>query len=1260
MRWILVSTIIFLILSSYAYAVEVESLVNAKLNSNEEVDVIVILKETQNMQQQNPDKFQSKEAKLSALEQRKNSIKSNQQKVLKNLNNNNFKPKHKYSTINAFSGTVTRKGLEELKSNPDVEKILFDKTLTGELSTSVPLIRADDVQIRVINGRNITGYGETVCVVDSGINYSHPDLGGCFGADCKVLGGWDFVNNDNDPMDFQSHGTHCAGIVAANGGVIGVAPEANLIAIKSMDDSQPYGQGSDSGIAAGIDWCVNNASAFNISVISLSLGDGGEYASGACPTGSYVMEFSIAAANSAGITVVAASGNDYHSNGISYPACSPNTISVGASTKSDSMESYTNTGDLLDILAPGQSIESTSYTGSGTATKSGTSMACPHVAGVAALMIQDRRESSLSTLTPQEIIAIMKNTTLINISDSGLTFPRVDAYRAIMPIIDFKNPTPINDAIISPHYAIFNISVSHKTVTSAYLEIDNQNYSMNGGEANFFLNKSVVGNKTYKFWANDSYGYWIDSSERIINTLNNAPNITDYSPINLSLEVYENSSLQFDHNSSDLDEDFLSYSWILDTIEQSTNKSWSYEPNFNSSGEHNITLTVTDTADLVQLSWDLTVINLNRVPTWTQTPESRTILEDSTLVYDINATDPDSEQVFYYVNDTNFTINLTSGLLQFTPYSDWYGNLSILLTAGDGTDNISATINVNVTSVNDAPVLSEISNITALHSTNITINASASDIDTSSLTHSINDTRFSQNNNLFWWLTNETEIRNYWVNISVTDSILGDWQLVYITVSSDNDGDGIIDSDDNLLGNLSDITTNITDLSLEINETTNLSEQFNNTLNITFKANTSVIIYAQHNFSTNAIILADIEVQKSNSSDSAGYTLIKGLSLASGETKTIYVDNLTNTSNGVCIKDTEVNSISDISAACSSADETKLTCPGTSGAYTCTLGDNIYIISGLSNSAVREQCIESWSCGDWSSCDGSTQTRTCTDANNCGTTYDRPALSQSCTLGTTSTSGSSSSSSGGASYSTVSGNVTQGLSETRYFAVVEAGVPNNMRIESENIPLQKISFTTNKPINLIKMYIKVREESEIKVPSLENVYKYIEFIPEGITDSDISSSAIESKVSKTWINGYDKDTVTLQRYNNEQWNRLNTILIDEDDDFYYYSSETPGFSMFALTAELSRQQPQEIINAPEEPTLTTESLEQIPEKTQEQETTIEEEIPNKSYINYILLIIILVITISWIIYYFKISKKDKKKKQEKFLLFKKLPNKKEK
>ena len=142
--------------------------------------------------------------------------------------------------VNGLAISTPRHEWSRLKSLPQVKAVQPDYDVHADLSDSVPLIGAPQVWHMVDSGgHHITGLGMRVAIIDTGIDYTHPDLGNGFGAGHRVIGGYDFVNNDSDPFDDNGHGTHVAGIVAASGVVTGVAPAASLLAIKSWMRTVP-------------------------------------------------------------------------------------------------------------------------------------------------------------------------------------------------------------------------------------------------------------------------------------------------------------------------------------------------------------------------------------------------------------------------------------------------------------------------------------------------------------------------------------------------------------------------------------------------------------------------------------------------------------------------------------------------------------------------------------------------------------------------------------------------------------------------------------------------------------------------------------------------------------------------------------------------------------------------------------------------------------------------------------------------------------
>jgi len=217
-----------------------------------------------------------------------------------------------------------------------------------------------------------TGKGINVAVLDTGIDFNHPDL------KANYVSGFNFVAPGTPPMDDQGHGTHCAGIIAAarNGwGVVGVAPEASLYAVKVLDMEA---NGLFSWSIAGIDWCIQNG----IHIINMSLG---------CDAAPTALELICNEAWKKGLMIVTGAGNQDENpvppqlSNVDYPARYTNVIAVSSITSSDVIAPNSARGPEIDLCGPGVDIEST-LPGGNCGKGSGTSVACPHVVGVAALI----------------------------------------------------------------------------------------------------------------------------------------------------------------------------------------------------------------------------------------------------------------------------------------------------------------------------------------------------------------------------------------------------------------------------------------------------------------------------------------------------------------------------------------------------------------------------------------------------------------------------------------------------------------------------------------------------------------------------------------------------------------------------------------------------------------------------------------------------------------------------------------------------------
>jgi subtilisin family serine protease len=310
--------------------------------------------------------------------------------------------KHAFRRIPVVSAEVPAASLAQLRKMRGISFVEEDGVVDAVdevdiLAQQVPwgIARVNAPPVHPYN----KGTDVKVAVIDTGIDYNHPDL------DANYKGGYDFYYEDNNPMDDNGHGTHVAGILAAednDAGVVGVAPEADIYAVKVLSAS---GSGYVSDVVQGIQWAIDN----HMQVITMSLGVRSDYAS---------LRSACNAAYDAGIIVLAAAGNSGNSGGTGintlYPATYDSVIAVAATTSTDAKASYSSTGPAVELAAPGDSIYSTWRTNQygGYTTKSGTSMACPHAAGVAALAIG-------SGMTDRDLIRTRLQETATDLGNSG-------------------------------------------------------------------------------------------------------------------------------------------------------------------------------------------------------------------------------------------------------------------------------------------------------------------------------------------------------------------------------------------------------------------------------------------------------------------------------------------------------------------------------------------------------------------------------------------------------------------------------------------------------------------------------------------------------------------------------------------------------------------------------------------------------------------------------------------------------------------------
>jgi len=302
-----------------------------------------------------------------------------------------------------------------LRLNSLIDTVYIDEPMEALILDSMNIMRVNDawnLSTNISNSINnsINGTNISVCVLDTGIN---------FGVILNAVNGYNFVSNNDNSSDDNGHGT------SVSNAIYNIAPDSKIISVKVIDIN---GTGYESWIISGLQYCQDQ----NVSIISMSIG-GGDY-SGFCDSNPVAQK--VDELVNAGITVIAATGNDGSNNSIKNPACAHSAIRVGASTKNDELWYKTNYNNATLILAPGNRINTIDLKGRPIIV-SGTSMSAAMVSGVVALL-QEHDTLQNNILTPNETYYRLINTgRVINATDYSFTdsvkqFSRVDALNALL------------------------------------------------------------------------------------------------------------------------------------------------------------------------------------------------------------------------------------------------------------------------------------------------------------------------------------------------------------------------------------------------------------------------------------------------------------------------------------------------------------------------------------------------------------------------------------------------------------------------------------------------------------------------------------------------------------------------------------------------------------------------------------------------------------------------------------------------------------
>ncbi|MCA1590271.1 MAG: S8 family peptidase [Acidobacteria bacterium] len=323
--------------------------------------------------------------------------------------------------ISGFSVEMSKGDAINLSRDPRVKYVEEDAEVFANVTQSGATWGLDriDQRDRPVDGNytyTATGSGVNAYIIDTGIRRTHTEFGS------RAFVGYDSIGDGQNTNDCNGHGTHVAGTVG--GSVYGVAKNVRLYAVRVLNCS---GSGSNSGVIAGVDWVTANH--VKPAVANMSLGGGASSA----------IDNAVANSVAAGVTYAVAAGNS-NANACNYsPARAESAITVGSTTNTDERSSFSNYGACVDIFAPGSSITSAWYT-SNTATNtiSGTSMASPHVAGVAALYLQTDPSASPATVAD----AILDSASSGKLSSIGTGSPNLLLYSPLTGAPPPPTPTP--------------------------------------------------------------------------------------------------------------------------------------------------------------------------------------------------------------------------------------------------------------------------------------------------------------------------------------------------------------------------------------------------------------------------------------------------------------------------------------------------------------------------------------------------------------------------------------------------------------------------------------------------------------------------------------------------------------------------------------------------------------------------------------------------------------------------------------------------
>jgi subtilisin family serine protease len=677
-----------------------------------------------------------------------------------------------YSIIPSVSLELPAKAINALRMNPLVASVERDGTITaldhigntGDLEYENAW-GVEHIGTKPVHDAGIKGQGIKVAIIDTGIDYIHDDVDDLpYNVDPEFFGnyrgGYDFFNNDADPLDDNGHGTHVAGILAAekNGYlVVGVAPEVDLYALKVLGAD---GSGEYSGLIAALEWAIQN----DMDVVNMSLG--GHDVSPA-------LQSAIQAAYAAGITLVAASGNATTIqdliNGcpVAYPAAYDQVIAVSFTDTSDKLTGFSCTGPQVDLAAPGNQIVSTVPTGScmfcapqGYRAESGTSMASPHVAGVAALVLSKGIANGGDPMTLADDVKahLCATASLAGMAPTDPRYPIrygcgiVDARQALIvsppppPVGGNQPPVAVDDSATMAEDSAADVDVlandsdvdgNPLTVTSLTAPSVGVATINPSGTVHYVPNGDANGTDQFDYRVADGAGGTDTGTVTVtVSPVNDPPIAVDDDVVTtLDTPLY----LSVLANDIDPDDDPLILVEAADppngsaTVE--ADGSITYFPDPGYQGSDGFDYTISDGAggtDIGQVT--VSVVPVNHPPV--AVDDSLSTAEDTSASLDPLANDTDPDGGSLVLTEVTQPAHgsatlLPDGSVSYTPAANYHGPDAFGYTVDDGAGaTANGSISITVTPVNDAPVaVNDVATTPEDNAVNLAVAANDTDVD---------------------------------------------------------------------------------------------------------------------------------------------------------------------------------------------------------------------------------------------------------------------------------------------------------------------------------------------------------------------------------------------------------------------------------------------------------------------------------------------------------------------------------------------------